>query len=160
MRIDEFATQADPQRSALRLAKGLARLSAPMARLQAVPALQALRPALASAGFQVEQPGSAELRAVYRPGFEPRRRGSASAATGERHALIVGAGLAGCATAWALAEQGWRSIVIDRADAPATQGSGNPAGLFHGIVNPQDGAHARFNRAAALLAQRTVQRRH
>ncbi len=35
--------------------------------------------------------------------------------------------------------------------------SGNPAGLFHGIVNPQDGAHARFNRAAALEAQRAVE---
>ncbi|HEY2929031.1 FAD-dependent 5-carboxymethylaminomethyl-2-thiouridine(34) oxidoreductase MnmC, partial [Piscinibacter sp.] len=32
----------------------------------------------------------------------------------------------------------------------------NPAGIFHGIINPQDGAHARFNRAAALEAQRAV----
>ena len=73
-----------------------------------------------------------------------------------RQALIVGAGLAGCATAWALAEQGWRSTLIDRHDAPAQEASGNLAGLFHGIVNPQDGAHARFNRAAALEAQRAV----
>jgi tRNA 5-methylaminomethyl-2-thiouridine biosynthesis bifunctional protein len=158
MRIDEFALQSDPQRSALRLAKGLARLSAPMAQVRAVAALQTLRPALTSAGFQVQETTGAELCAVYQPGFKPRRRGTASGARGERRALIVGAGLAGCATAWALAELGWRSTVIDRANAPATQGSGNPAGLFHGIVNPQEGAHARFNRAAALLAQRTVQR--
>ena len=39
---------------------------------------------------------------------------------------------------------------------PAQEASGNPAGLFHGIVNPQDGAHARFNRIAALEAQRAV----
>jgi tRNA 5-methylaminomethyl-2-thiouridine biosynthesis bifunctional protein len=118
--------------------------------------LPALRPALASAGFQM-QPHDTELRAIYRPGFTVRRRSSPLPAEGERHALVVGAGLAGCATAWALAEQGWSSTVIDQADAPATQGSGNPAGLFHGIVNPQDGAHARFNRAAALATQRSVQ---
>jgi tRNA 5-methylaminomethyl-2-thiouridine biosynthesis bifunctional protein len=157
LRVSDFSLQSDPQRSALRLGKGLARLAAPMALLHAAPALQTLRPALANAGFQLE-PGTVELRAMYRPGFVPRRRGRACAPRVERHALIVGAGLAGCAAAWALAEQGWRSTLIDRAGAPATQGSGNPAGLFHGIVNPQDGAHARFNRAAALLTQRTVQR--
>ncbi len=81
----------------------------------------------------------------------------ASAQPAQRHALIVGAGLAGCAVACALAEQGWRSTLIDRNDAPAQEGSGNPAGLFHGIVNVQDGAHARFNRAAALQAQHAVQ---
>jgi tRNA 5-methylaminomethyl-2-thiouridine biosynthesis bifunctional protein len=152
--IDEFDASADPQRAPLRLAKGLARLAAPLARLRAPPAL---REALVSVGFELEL-GSSDLRAMYRPRFTPRRRGATAQPDSERHALIVGAGLAGCATASALAEQGWRCTVIDRADAPATEASGNPAGLFHGIVNPQDGAHARFNRAAALLAQRTVQR--
>jgi tRNA 5-methylaminomethyl-2-thiouridine biosynthesis bifunctional protein len=154
--IDEFALSADPRRAPLRLCKGLARLAAPGARLHAAPGLQVLRAGLGSAGFDVA-PGTAEIRAVYKPRFTPRRRGQAATAPAERHALIVGAGLAGCATAWALAEQGWSSTLIDRAEAPATEGSGNPAGLFHGVVNPQDGAHARFNRAAALLAQRTVQ---
>jgi tRNA 5-methylaminomethyl-2-thiouridine biosynthesis bifunctional protein len=151
--IDAFDAAADPQRAPLRLAKGLARLAAPLARLRAPPGL---RSALASVGFELE-PGSSELRGIYRPRFTPRRRRTALLPDRERHALIVGAGLAGCATASALAEQGWRCTVIDRTEAPAMQASGNPAGLFHGIVNPQDGAHARFNRAAALLAQRIVQ---
>ena len=154
--IDEFDVATDPHRAAQRLAKGLARLAAPLARLRAAPAVQALRPALTSAGFEPDPDGT-ECRFVYRPHFTPRRRGATAQPDGERRALIVGAGLAGCATACALAEQGWRSTVIDRAAAPAMQASGNPAGLFHGIVNAQDGAHARFNRAAALLAQRTVQ---
>jgi tRNA 5-methylaminomethyl-2-thiouridine biosynthesis bifunctional protein len=159
MRVDEFTLSSDPQRSALRLAKGLARLAAPLARLSTLPALQPLQPALVSVGFQVEpEPGNAGLLVVYRPSFTPRRRRAAPSSVGSRQALIVGAGLAGCAAAWALAEQGWHSTVIDAADAPATQASGNPAGLFHGIVNRQDGIHARFNRSAALLAQRTVQR--
>ena len=155
--IDELALSADPQRAALRVVKGLARLAAPLARLRVASGLQPLRPALASAGFEVDA-GTLDICAVYQPRFTPRRRSRSAPPHAERHALIVGAGLAGCATAWALAEQGWRSTLIDRAAAPATAASGNPAGLFHGIVNPQDGAHARFNRAAALLAQRTVQR--
>ncbi len=154
--IEELDLSADPQRAPLRLCKGLARLAVRGARLRAASALQVLQPALASAGFEI-QADTVGTHAVYEPSFTPRRRGRPAAPQAERHALVVGAGLAGCATACALAEQGWRSTLIDRAGAPAMEGSGNPAGLFHGIVNPQDGAHARFNRAAALLAQRTVQ---
>lgn len=74
------------------------------------------------------------------------------------HALIVGAGLAGCAAAWALAEQGWGSTLVERHSGIAQEASGNPAGLFHGIVNADDGLHARFNRAAALMIRESVQR--
>jgi len=154
--VDELAPSTDLRRTASRLCKGLARLAAPDARLQASAAPQALRAALVSAGF-AEAAGPARISAVYAPRFTPRRRGRPAAPPAERRAVIVGAGLAGCAAAWALAEQGWCSTLLERADAPACEGSGNPAGLFHGVVNPQDGAHARFNRAAALLAQRTVQ---
>lgn len=68
----------------------------------------------------------------------------------ERHALIIGAGLAGCAAAWALARQGWRCTLIDANEAPAQGASGNPGGLFHSIVHGEDGIHARAHRAAAL----------
>ena len=54
-----------------------------------------------------------------------------------------GAGRAGAATAAALARHGWRSTLLERGEAPALEGSGNPAGLFHGTVNPDDGPHAR-----------------
>ena len=46
--------------------------------------------------------------------------------------------------------------VIDALPGPAQASSGNPAGLFHGTVNPDDGPHARFNRAAALATQRLL----
>ncbi len=70
--------------------------------------------------------------------------------------MIVGAGLAGCATASALAEQGRSSTLLEHAGAIATAGSGNAAGVFHGVVHASDGRHARFNRAAALEAGRAV----
>ncbi len=119
--------------------------------------------AMRAAGFApASDPASPERREGrrwrYDPPFAPRRApwrtGADSHATAP--VLVVGAGLAGCAMAWALAEQGRNCIVFERHPAPAMETSGNPAGLFHGIVNPQDGAHARFNRAAALEAQRAV----
>lgn len=106
-------------------------------------------------------PGAANaLRAAlatgrYAPSFRPRTpAGRASVGPRvERHALVVGAGLAGCAAAWALAEQGWQCTVLERRGRSADEASGNPAGLFHGIVNGQDGSHARLLRAAALQAR-------
>ncbi len=143
-----------------RACKALSRLAAPEATLFAEHLTPALRAHLITAGFEMmpsDEPGTACAR--YAPTFTPRRspaRGTASRAV-ERRALIIGGGLAGCAAASALAEQGWNSTVFERHAQIAAEASGNPAGLFHGIVNAQDGVHARFNRAAALMARRAVQ---
>ena len=112
--------------------------------------------AMRSTGFTQE--ASAFERWRYAPTFVPRRGPSRRSTCSPESApvLVIGAGVAGCAVAWALAEQGRDSVLFERHGALAMEASGNPAGLFHGIVNPQDGAHARFNRAAALEAQRAV----
>jgi len=147
----------------LRLLKSVARLAGAAASLLAWADTPALRNGLASVGFVLsagpdDRVGRRTTLARFAPRFELKR--APLRATGrpvhKRRALIVGAGLAGCAAAWALAEQGWHSVVIDRHAHVAQEASGNPGGLFHGIVNPQDGLHARFNRAAALEAQRAV----
>ena len=140
-----------------RWGKALARLAAPGATLMAETDVTSLRSGLTTAGFDV-QADAGSLRARYAPKFEPRRAVARVSATpaGERRVLIVGAGLAGCAAASALAEQGWHSTLLERHAGLAEESSGNPAGLFHGIVNVPDGRHARFNRAAALAAQSAV----
>ncbi len=139
-----------------RQAKALARLArvGSLARFDSVSTTDA--DAMRSAGFTRGDDAAARWR--YAPAFIPRRAPSRPVASALENApvLVIGAGLAGCAMAWALAEQGRDSLVLERHGALAMETSGNPAGLFHGIVNPQDGAHARFNRAAALEAQRAV----
>ena len=172
--IDAFACTASDTvdgHAARRHAKALARVAATDAQLYfsagagSIPVGDTMCHALRSAGFAplddrctAEPSGSRLERWHYAPRFQPRHAPSrlGVGARSPRPALIVGAGLAGCAMAWALAEQGRASIVFERHLAPAMEASGNPGGLFHGIVNPQDGAHARFNRAAALEAQRAV----
>ncbi|MCY7315887.1 MAG: FAD-dependent oxidoreductase [Rubrivivax sp.] len=66
--------------------------------------------------------------------------------------MVVGAGLAGAAAALALAQQGLRVQVLERAAQPAHGASGNAAALFHGSVNRDDGVHTRLLRAAAFAA--------
>jgi tRNA 5-methylaminomethyl-2-thiouridine biosynthesis bifunctional protein len=161
--LDGFAPAKNPQMWQPRLFKALARVAAPGATAATWTAARGVREGLTTAGFEVRlAPGRGGKRditlATYAPAFTPRRapRLVSVPTPATRHALIVGAGLAGCATSLALAEQGWTSTLIDRRDAPAQETSGNPGGLFHGIVNPQDGAHARFNRAAALHAAQAI----
>ena len=162
--LDGFAPDRNPAMWEPRVFKALGRLAAPGATAATWSVAGAVRAGLVAAGFEVRNaPGSGGKReitlACYAPRFTPRRAparmGAAQAepsASGERHALIVGAGLAGCAAAWALAEQGWHSTLFDRHRTIAAGASGNPAGLFHGTLNAHDGPHARFNRAAALQA--------
>ena len=149
------------------LAKACARLAAARALLvlarAGTAADDAAIGALRAAGFVDEPaaPGSRCWQACHLRRGGARRPGTGggpdAATAGPQDALIVGAGLAGCAAAWALAEQGIGSVLIDRHGAPAMEASSNPASIFHGTVNAADGVHARFNRAAALQAQRAVQ---
>lgn len=156
--LDGFAPARNPDAWDSRLLKTLGRLAAPGATAATWSAARAVRDGLVTAGFEVDaSPELGITRARYAPAFVPRRAPARVAApSAERRALIVGAGLAGSATAAALAAQGWHCELIDRHDSPAHEASGNPAGLFHGIVNAQDGTHARFNRAAALEIARVL----
>lgn len=45
--------------------------------------------------------------------------------------IILGAGLAGCSLVYDLAKKGIRSRIIERGAVPASEGSGNPAGIFN-----------------------------
>ena len=47
-----------------------------------------------------------------------------------KHALVIGAGIAGCQTAWHLVQQGWQVTLIEREKKIAQQASGNPAGII------------------------------
>ena len=162
--LDGFAPARNAEMWSPEIAKALARLAAPEATLATWTSAIPVRAGLHTAGFAVrESRGTGGKRDItlgrYAPQFVPRRAPSRTIRlVTPQHALIVGAGLAGSATALALAAEGWSSTVYDRRDAPASETSGNPAGLFHGIVNAQDGIHARFNRAAALMAHDAVGR--
>jgi tRNA 5-methylaminomethyl-2-thiouridine biosynthesis bifunctional protein len=144
------------------LLKSLARHAAPGATVSTWSAARSVRDELASAGFEVLQvPGLAGMPEMTTARFAPRHRpqrpaGREPLAPRALRAVILGAGLAGAACALALSREGLACTVVDALPGPAQASSGNPAGLFHGTVNPDDGPHARFNRAAALATQRLL----
>ena len=152
---------------ASRLAKAVARLAADGALLLSEvpsapshPLAQGLvKAALTSQGF-VAQPTSTghTMQAIFAPRFKPKRAAARNRGTppSTRHAVIVGAGLAGSSAAWGLAQQGWTSTVIERHGSAAQEASGNAGGLFHSVIHAQDGIHARFNRAASMQAAKAV----
>jgi len=177
--LDGFAPARNPAMWDARLFKAMARLAAPDATVATWTAARAVRDGLRSAGFAVEKaPGAGGKRDITRARFAPRftpraapRQTVSMAATSQAPAtttaraggrgeplpvVIVGAGLAGCALAQALAERGRSSLLLERGAAIALEGSGNAAGIFHGVVHRGDGRHARFHRAAAFAARAAV----
>jgi tRNA 5-methylaminomethyl-2-thiouridine biosynthesis bifunctional protein len=71
-------------------------------------------------------PEPAQAPAVAKPWFA-----RPTPLTGERRALVIGAGLAGCATAASLAARGWQVSLLERHDALAREASGNPQGVLY-----------------------------
>ncbi len=157
--LDGFAPARNPAMWQLPLLKALGRLAAPGATSATWSVARELRDGLATAGFEVQrQPGIGGKReiTVARHHTRPGVRTLPGCAVDARSAVVVGAGAAGAAAAQALARQGLQVTVLERCAQPATQGSGNLAGIFHGTLNADDGRHARLFRAAALCAQREV----
>lgn len=157
--LDGFAPDRNPELWDAWLLKSLARHATPDATLATWCVTRSVRDGLAAAGFDVKRaPGFANKWHMLTARFAPRHRpqrpaGREPVAAGARRAVILGAGLAGAACALALSREGVACTVVDALGVPAQASSGNPAGLFHGTINPDDGPHARFNRAAALATQ-------
>ena len=167
--LDGFSPARNPRMWEPRLFKAMARIAAADATAATWSVARPVRDGLATAGFQVSVvPGSGGKREItvarFAPRFTPRpgpRQGptieSVAVSPGARLPVaIVGGGLAGCALANALARRGCASILFERRSALAQEGSGNAAGVFHGVVHGHDGHHARFHRAAAYEARQAV----
>lgn len=163
--LDGFAPAKNPEMwQPDRLAR-LNRLAAPGATAATWSSARPVRDGLAQAGFVVARaPGFAGKRDMVRAAFRPRHVSEPAPGglwpaphADARRAVIVGAGLAGCAAAWALCRQGWAVTLLDRHVAPASEASGNPGGLFHSVLHNEDGIHARAHRAAALATWTVVQ---
>jgi len=109
--LDGFAPARNPALWDQQLLTALATRSRPGTTVATYTAAGSVRRGLAEAGFEVSRrPGFSGKRhrlTAHQPGtWTPQR-------TRRGQALIVGAGLAGCTTARALAERGWQSTVID-----------------------------------------------
>ena len=142
--LDGFAPAKNPEMWTPELFAELARLSAPTTTIGTFTSTGWVRRSLNAAGFKMKRvPGIGHKWEVLRGVFIawPLDVASAPAAkpwfarpprvAGERKALVIGAGLAGCATAESLAQRGWQVSLLERHAAPAQEASGNPQGVLY-----------------------------
>ncbi len=152
--LDGFAPANNPALWSTALLRQIAALAAPEATLATWCVAGEVRRSLQDAGFRLEKtPGYGGKREMLRGRFLPRRERPLSRPPG--HAMVIGAGLAGCSVAYALARRGWQVTVIDRRPAPAQGASGNPAGIVRPLLSLDDNLASRFTRAAFLYASRS-----
>ena len=71
-----------------------------------------------------------------------------------RNVLILGAGIAGCTAAAALARKGFKVQIIDRYSSVANEGSGNLQAVVYPKLSRQNDALPRINLTAMTLASR------
>lgn len=160
--LDGFAPAVNPAMWDGYVLGALGRLAANDATVATWSAARQVRDGLAAAGFVVERTqGFAGKREMTAARFAPRF--AREAPPGRRwqpvkanDAVVVGAGLAGSSAAAALADAGFACTVFDRRAEPSPEAAALIAGVFHGIVHRNDGAHARFGRAAALCADNEI----
>jgi len=139
---------------------GVARLARIGATLATYTAAGFVRRGLRAAGFDVSKaPGfGGKLHmtvARFAPPWKNRRHAPPAAGQwADRHAIVIGAGLAGCAVTERLAARGWRITLFDAHDAPAKQTSGHRAAAMHAHVSSDDTLLSRLSRAGNLHALR------
>ena len=124
-------------------------------RLASRPVAQAVRDALAQCGFVVREVASTHLQASFDPRWEPRTARPATPAVQPARCVVIGAGLAGAASAASLARRGWQVQVLDAGATPASGASGLPVGVFAPHLSPDDNVFSRVSRSGvrAMLQQ-------
>jgi tRNA 5-methylaminomethyl-2-thiouridine biosynthesis bifunctional protein len=137
--LDGFAPAKNPDMWTPELFAELARLSHASTTLGTFTSTGYVRRRLNDAGFKMKRvPGLGKKWEVLKGSFI----GTAETAekpwfarpqqpVGERSALVIGAGLAGCATAASLAQRGWQVTLLERHGAIAQEASGNPQGVLY-----------------------------
>ena len=144
--LDGFAPARNPAIWSPEVVRELGRLAAPDATLATWTVAGGVRSALADAGFRIEKrPGFGAKREMLAGRREAQPRGSVRR---ERHALVIGAGLAGTLVAERLASREW---TVDLVDA-RTERSVPAVGLLRPIVNLRDAVNAQASRSAFLYA--------
>ncbi|MES2624264.1 MAG: bifunctional tRNA (5-methylaminomethyl-2-thiouridine)(34)-methyltransferase MnmD/FAD-dependent 5-carboxymethylaminomethyl-2-thiouridine(34) oxidoreductase MnmC [Pseudomonadota bacterium] len=167
--LDGFSPKLNPamwQPSLLGIIRGLSKVGT---TLTTYSVAGALRQHLTDAGFSITKlPGYAQKRHMLfahitnEKDADAQKQQLQSGWTAQNDkpnmtVCIIGAGLAGCSTAFALAQSGWKVIVLERETSIARQGSGNAQGILHYRPSKADTAERQFNLHAYLYAVRHYQ---
>lgn len=165
--LDGFAPRTNPELWSPALFSQVQRLSRPGATLSTYSVAGQVVRTLQESGFAVEKhPGFGHKREMLRGSLRESQESTRKSehrgrwlqlphgASTPAHVLVIGAGLAGCSTAWSLAQRGCRVSVLERDAEIAAGASGNRQGVLQcRLNNAVDGAW-QFNLQAFLFASR------
>jgi tRNA 5-methylaminomethyl-2-thiouridine biosynthesis bifunctional protein len=143
--LDGFAPARNPQIWSPDVVRELSRLAAPGATLATWTVAGGVRAALSDAGFTLEKKeGFAGKRDMLVGG----REGHAGDPTVARHAVVIGAGLAGALVADRLCARGWEIDLVDARTEPSV----SAVGAVRPVANLRDAVNAQVSRSAFLHA--------
>lgn len=148
--LDGFAPAKNPDMWSAELFAEIARLSVPGTTLGSFTSAGDVRRALKDAGFKIKRVAGIGGKWHVLQGQFPGQTDSLESQqnlqsecpdkpwfrrpqlnTSSRHAMVIGAGLAGCATASSLAARGWKVSLLERHSTIAQEASGNPQGVLY-----------------------------
>ena len=155
--LDGFAPARNPDIWSMTVFEGIARLAAPGATIATYTVAHKVFNGLAAAGFAVRRvPGFGGKQEMLVGRIKDPVARSVIAHWPQRHALVIGAGIAGVSAADSLAARGWRVTLLDGADGVARGASSTPAGALHAVLSRDDNRLARFTRAGYLYMDRRL----
>jgi len=129
--LDGFAPAKNPEMWSDAVLSGVARASRPGATVATYTSAGWVRRGLQQAGFAVERsPGFGRKREMLRGALAADASPAADRSRPET-AVVIGGGIAGCATAHALARRGVAVTLFERAPRLAAGASGNPRGILY-----------------------------
>ena len=152
--LDGFAPAKNPEMWQPALFSAIQAKSHEQTTYATFTAARLVRDALAVAGFSVNKyPGFGRKRemiagqripvgglaSISKPWFGPARHHNP-----EQSAIVVGAGMAGCSTAYALARRGWQVTLVEQHDTLAAEASGNPQGVLYAKLSPDNTPLSQF----------------
>lgn len=146
--LDGFSPAKNPEMWSDEVLAGIARASHAGTTLATYTSAGWVRRGLQQAGFEVQRvPGFGRKREMVRGRLE-RAGPQAADGAAPSSVVVIGGGLAGCATAHALAQRGIRVMLLEAAPRLAAAASGNPRGILHARFGAGMNALHRFVLAA------------
>ena len=181
--LDGFAPSKNPDMWNEQVFAQLARLATNTTTLATFTSAGFVRRGLIAAGFaMLRVPGFGRKREMLAGQYQPAddagtpnkvskpwfaRPEQHNLAPEQRHAIVIGAGLAGCASAASLAARGWRVTLIEQHEKIAQEASGHAQGILYLKLSAHNTELSRFILAGfghtrrlleSLSSAKTVQR--
>ena len=164
--LDGFTPAKNPELWTDEIFNSIASLSAENTTFATFTCASAVRKGLNNVGFTSEKvSGFGDKRESLRGQFEGRELSKPHSVThwfldqqpkqsASKTAIVLGAGIAGCTAASALAKRGYSITVIDRHQTIANEGSGNLQAVVYPKLSKQNDALPRINLTAMTMASR------